>query len=90
MIWLRYSQSFTLMTKNLKLVNGIIIRDKVSLRLVDIQAIYLKRNMLDFLLNCGTLLVGTAATAGTKVKIFHVGNVKDLQARLNELRDKTR
>lgn len=86
-VWRRYSMKYILTTKNLRVIHGVVVKNETSVRLNDIRGIAVKRGLLDALTGCGTVIVGTAATADAEITIPHIKNPKLLQNRLNELRD---
>ena len=84
----KFSIYYHLTTKNLSLFVGFIAKSETQVRVRDIRAIFVKRNLLDVLLGTGTLVVGTSATSGPEITIPHIYKVSYIKDVLNELRDK--
>lgn len=84
----KFSIYYHLTTKNLSLYVGFIAKSEIQVRVRDIRAIFVKRNLLDVLLGTGTLVVGTSATSGPEITIPHIYKVSYIKDVLNELRDK--
>lgn len=86
-VWRRYSMNFELTAKNLKVETGILIKNETQVRVKDIRGISIKRGIFDAITGCGTIIVGTAATADAEIIIPHICGAKALQEKINQLRD---
>ena len=84
----KFSIYYHLTTKNLSLYVGFIAKSEIQVRVRDIRAIFVKRNLLNVLLGTGTLVVGSSATSGPEITIPHIYKVSYIKDVLNELRDK--
>ena len=87
LFWSRYSLKYKLTNKKIISTTGLIIKNESEVRLSNIRGIQIKRNLLDVLSGTGTIQIGTAATAGVEVSIYHITNPKNLQNKLNNLID---
>ncbi|MEG2076086.1 MAG: PH domain-containing protein [Victivallaceae bacterium] len=86
-LWVHASQKYTLTSRNLTLVNGVIIKNEIVVRVSDIRLIAIKRTFSDYFAGSASLHVGTAGSADVEVKIKHIADAEKLRKILNQLRD---
>ncbi len=84
-IWRRCASKYVLTTKKLKIINGIIIKNEITIRIEDIRAISIKRNLWDVIFCTATLVIGTSALQSAECFIKHIGDYKFMQIKIDEL-----
>lgn len=80
------SMHYTVTTSRIIVQQGILNKKRTEIRINDMRAVDLNRNILDQIVGCGTIQIGTAASAGKEIQMFGLRDAQVLVDKINSLR----
>lgn len=86
-LWIRYGAFIELTPEALEIHNGVLARRRNRLRLEHIRAIETDQNLVDRLLDTGTLELSTSGTETMDVRIRYLNDPIDIRRRIREAID---
>ena len=80
------SMHYTVTTNRIIVQQGVLNKKRTEIWIKDMRSVDLTRNILDQIVGCGTIQIGTAASAGKEIKMFGLSNAQELVDKINSLR----